>query len=239
MEVKKVININVSNVDIDEATEEIFALCKENKASYVVTPNAEIAQSAYESKELENIINNASVVIPDGIGVVLASKITKNKLKGKLAGVELASELLKRATDQKFVFFGAGEGVAELAAQKTKEKYPDIKIIKTLNGYFENEDEKIKELSQLNADIIFVCLGAPKQEYFMSKAVRQMEKGVMIGLGGTLDVLAGTVKRSPDIFLKLNIEWLYRIAKQPKRLIRAGKLPKYIFTALRYRFLKK
>ncbi|MBE6904004.1 MAG: WecB/TagA/CpsF family glycosyltransferase [Ruminococcaceae bacterium] len=239
METKKIININVSNVDIEQATEEIFSLCDAPEASYVVTPNAEIAQRAYEDKEFEEIINNASVVIPDGIGVIIASKIVKNKLKGKLAGVELAAELLRKAGSRKFVFFGAGEGVAELAAQKVREKYPDIQIIKTINGYFENDEEKIKELAQLDADIIFVCLGAPKQEYFMAKAVSSLKRGVMIGLGGTLDVLAGTVKRSPKIFVKLNIEWLYRITMQPKRLIRAGKLPKYILTALKYRFLKK
>ena len=240
-EIKKIMSINVANVTIDEAVLYTNELISKNEPSYIITPNAEIAQKANEESKFADIINNAGLVVPDGIGVVLASKILNKPLTGKVAGVELAKALLASIanTDKKVVFFGSGEGIAKEAKENILKEIPGINIIAEISGFFDDTDSMIEKLRLLDADVIFVCLGSPKQEYFMAKAVKELSHGVMLGLGGTLDVFAGRVKRAPSFFVKFNLEWLYRIAKQPKRIGRAMKLPKYIIYAVMYKLKGK
>lgn len=226
--------VSYNNVTLDEAaalTEEL--LCEE-KNHMVVTPNAEIAYMATKDIKLNKIINSADMVVADGIGVVYASKIYATPVKQKVPGVELGERVLKNAAESgRGVFFlGAKPGVAELAAAKVSEKYPGINFVGIRDGYFKDDNEIVESINASGAEILFVCLGAPKQEQWMAKNKDKLNVRLMLGLGGSLDSYAGTVKRAPDIFIKLGLEWLYRLLKEPKRFGRMLALPKYMFAVI-------
>ncbi len=226
--------ISYNNVTLDEAADKCEALLCEEKNHMVVTPNAEIAYMAVKDKQLGDIINSADVVVADGIGVVYASKIYGTPVKAKVPGVELGLRVLENAAKSgKGVFFlGAKPGVAELAASKLSEKLPGINFVGIRDGYFKDDREVIENINSSGAEILFVCLGAPKQEKWMAQHKDEINVHLMLGLGGSLDSYAGTVKRAPDIFIKLGLEWFYRLLKEPKRFGRMLALPKYMFAVI-------
>lgn len=229
-----VYGVSYNNVTLDEAaalTEELLA---EEKNHMVVTPNAEIAYMAAKDSSLGEIINSADIVVADGIGVVYAARIYGTPVKAKVPGVELGERVLANAAKSgKGVFLlGAKPGVAELAASKISEKYPGISFAGIRDGYFKDDDEVVAEINASGAEILFVCLGAPKQEQWMAKNKDKLNTRLMLGLGGSLDSYAGTVKRAPDIFIKLGLEWFYRLIKEPKRFGRMLALPKYMFAVI-------
>lgn len=226
------------NVTMDEAFEKAVSLINSDGFSYMVTPNSEIVQACIENPPLYNVINSADLIIPDGIGVVYASKILKTPLKEKVAGVELAERIIKYAAEngEKIYFFGGGkktaerEAVYELAAKALAEKYPGFEAVGR-DGYFgeEETDDIIADINASGAKILFVCLGAPKQEKWIY-ANKDKLTGITFaaGLGGSLDVFAGTAQRAPDFYLEHNLEWFYRLIKNPSRAGRMLKLPKFL-----------
>ena len=131
--------------------------------------------------------------------------------------------------------FGSKPGVAETAKAKMEEKYPGIRVVGTRNGYFKPEDnaEIVEQINESGADLLLVCLGAPKQEKWIAENRDKLKVKLCMGVGGTLDVFAGTSKRAPEIFIKLNLEWLYRGLKQPSRLIRFVALPKFMIEVMK------
>lgn len=227
------------NVNMDEAMETAVEMVKTEGLSYMFTPNSEIVQNCIENRELFEVINSASLIIPDGIGVVYASKILKTPLKAKVPGCEVAERLMEYAakSGDGVFFFGGGkktdekEAVSTLAKQKMCEKYPGLNVVGTRHGYFTEADVPaiIEEINNSGAKILFVCLGAPKQEKWIYDNRDALKVNFAAGLGGTLDVFAGTVKRAPEFFIKANLEWFYRLLCMPSRLGRMMKLPKFLF----------
>lgn len=226
------------NVTMDEAFRKAVTLIETEGFSYMVTPNSEIVQACVENPALYDVVNTADLTIPDGIGVVYASKILKTPLKEKVAGVEMAAKIIEYAAKEhkKLYFFGgakASDGkkaVWELAADALREKYSAIEI-DGRDGFFgeEETDDIIDGINQSGAQILFVCLGAPKQERFIYKNRKKFTSvRFAAGLGGTLDVLAGVADRAPEFYLKHNLEWLYRFSKNPSRVGRMMKLPKFL-----------
>lgn len=226
------------NVNMSETMEKVISLIRSEGFSYMVTPNSEIVQACIEDPSLYKVINSADLVIPDGIGVIYASKILKTPLKEKVAGVEVAEKVIKYAADngEKIYFLGGGkktqqtDAVHELAAKKLAEKYPGFTAVGR-DGYFgeEETDDIIADINASGAKILFVCLGAPKQEKWIYKNKDKLT-GITFaaGLGGSLDVFAGTAKRAPDFYINHNLEWLYRFANNPSRVGRMLKLPKFL-----------
>lgn len=244
--------LSFDNVNFDEA----LALCldyvhhpKEDGSSAVLhTPNSEILQLCIEHNEYYEIMGSADVIIPDGIGIILASKVLGTPLrKGKVAGVEIAEALLREAAREGLrVFFYGGRpasdgnpSVAETAAARMKEKYPELCICGTLDGYIKDEAAVISRIHDSGADILFVCLGVPKQEEFMFRNKSQLGTKLCCGFGGSLDIFAGTAKRAPKIFIKLGLEWLYRLISEPRRFFRMLSLPKFLFGTIIYRISGK
>lgn len=229
-----VMGLNFDNVTMDEALSSARALLERQQASYIVTPNAEIAYEALHDDSLRALLNEADMMLPDGAGVVLASKLLKTPLKQKVAGVGFADGLLTLlAKEGRGVYLlGAKPGIAELAAEKMREKNPSLLISGLHDGYFTDEAAIVDDINASGADVLFVCLGAPKQELFMKRHKEDLNIKLMIGLGGSLDAFAGTVKRAPKWMIRLSLEWLYRLIKEPKRFGRMLRLPKYLFAVL-------
>ena len=229
-----IMGIQFDNVTMDEAIDQAKRILSGRKTCYAVTPNAEIAYEAIHDETLRTLINEADLVLPDGAGVVLASKLLKTPLKQKVAGVDFADRLLGvLATTGKSVYLlGSKPGIAELAAEKMRQKHPGLIICGMHDGYFKDEAPIVEAVNEAAPDVLFVCLGAPKQELFMKRHLDDLHVKLMIGLGGTLDSFAGTVKRAPKWMIRCNLEWLYRLIKEPKRFGRMLRLPKYLFAVL-------
>lgn len=225
-----VMGIRFDNVTMDEALARAEEILRGSETCYVVTPNAEIGYEAMKDASLCALLNEAAMVLPDGAGVVLASKILKTPLKQKVAGVDFADNLLGLLcrSGQSVYLLGSKPGIAELAAEKMREKHPGLLICGMHDGYFKDEAPIIKAINEAKPDVLFVCLGAPKQEHFMVRHQKELSCRMMIGLGGSLDAFAGTVKRAPKWMIACNLEWLYRLLKEPKRFGRMLRLPKYI-----------
>lgn len=241
----KTINIRgvaFDDVDISEAIAKCEAFLDKDGAKIIHTPNAEIVQMCVESEEKRRLVNSADLIIPDGAGVILAGKILGTPVKkGKVAGIELCEKLAANAGKwgKKVYFLGGKPGVADAAAAKLKEKYPDLPIAGCADGYFKDDAPVIEKINASGADILFVCLGVPRQEEWMSANREKLNVRLMGGFGGSFDVFAGAVKRAPEFFIKCNLEWFYRLCKEPKRIGRMMKLPKFIFGALKDKIIHK
>ncbi|MBQ1265031.1 MAG: WecB/TagA/CpsF family glycosyltransferase [Oscillospiraceae bacterium] len=236
-----IMGLNFDNVTMAEALEKAEQMLTADGAQYIVTPNAEIAYEAMHAEELRTLINGAAMVLPDGAGVVLASKILGKKLKQKVAGVDFADGLLSvlEKTGKTLYLLGSKPGIGELAAEKMLLKHPHLNICGIADGYFKDEAPVVEKINASGADVLFVCLGAPKQEQFMKRHQNALHVRMMIGLGGSLDSFAGTVKRAPKWMIRLSLEWLYRLIKEPKRFKRMLRLPKYLLAVVAERIRGK
>lgn len=229
-----VMGLKFDSVTMDEALSRAEALLRGEKAAYVVTPNAEIAYEALHDIQLREMLNGADLMLPDGAGVVLASKLLRTPVKQKVAGVDFAAGLLGilERNGQSLYLLGGKPGIGELAAQKMLEAHPQLRIAGIADGYFQDEAPVIAKINASGADALFVCLGAPKQERFMVQHRQELHVHLMAGLGGSLDAFAGTVQRAPAWMIRLNLEWLYRLIREPKRFRRMLRLPKYLWAVM-------
>ena len=234
-----ILGVNVDSITFADAVDKAEALVKADGVSMIFTPNPEIVMCAKNDAELKNILNSADLCTADGIGVVYASKILGSPVPDRVAGFDLVCALLERMskTGDGVFLFGAKPGVAEAAKAKMEEKYPGIVVSGTHNGYFkpEDEDKIVEEINASGAKLLLVCLGAPKQEKWIAQNQNRLKVNLCMGVGGTLDVFAGTAKRAPEIFIKLNLEWTYRILKHPSRIGRFAALPKFVIEVLKNR----
>lgn len=232
MEKIDVLGIKFDNVNMEEAIQRCEEFLKENSGNLIVTPNPEIVMKAKDSQEFKDIINSAELVIPDGIGIIKAGNILGTPLKERVAGFDLICNLIEKYQngEKSFYFWGSKPGYAEEAKKNLEEKYPQIKILGTHTGYFKPEEEEsiINEIRNLNPDILLVGTGAPKQEKIINKYKGEGFFKIGIGCGGSIDVLAGKVKRAPKLFIKLHLEWFYRLLKEPTRFKRMLVLPQFI-----------
>ncbi len=234
---KQVMTIAFDNITMDEAVKSAMDHISAGTRCRVVTPNAEFALQAKKDPRFLNILNRSQLVLADGISVVLASRIIGDPMQGRVTGVGFAQALAAAmAKEGKSLFLlGAKPGVAEQAAKKLQETYPGLRIAGTHDGYFKDEAPVVAAINASGADALLVCLGAPKQEYFMEDHDAGLQVPVMAGLGGSMDVLAGNVQRAPEFFQKYGLEWLYRLCKEPQRWKRMIKLPLYLWDAVLWR----
>lgn len=225
-----VLGVGFDNVTMDEAVEQGMALLRSEGTHYVVTPNPEIVEVCRENGEAMKAVNGAALVLPDGIGVIKGAAMLGTPLKERTPGVEFAAHLMERmaAEGKSLYLLGAKPGVAELAAQRLTEKYPGLQIAGTHDGYFQDDAPVVEAIRQSGADCVFVCLGAPKQEFWMRKNGEATGAHLLCGLGGSLDVFAGTVERAPKFWCDHGLEWFYRLCKEPRRIGRTMKLPLFL-----------
>ncbi len=212
---------NLQRIDALKKAEGFF---KEEKCSQIVTLNIEMITRALKNNELKEAINKSELVLPDGISVLLLGRGLGKYVPERIAGIEFAEELLKISVEKnlKVYFLGGKEEVSQTISSSIKKVYPTLNIAGAHNGYFTEAEELgvIEEINNSRADILFVGLGAGKQEIFINKHKEELKPKIAIGIGGSLDVWAGKVKRAPSIFIKLNIEWLYRVLSQPRERLK-------------------
>ena len=240
-------------VTFEEALTRLTDALQSGEQTALFTPNSEIVQACLEDPTLMETVNSAELVTPDGIGVVKAGRILGTPFPGgRVAGFDLGRALLSKLGGMKkpdgspyrVYFLGGKPGVAEAARDALLAEFPDLAFAGTGDGYFRKEGEEteavIEKVNASGADVLFVCLGAPTQEKWIA-ANRAAMPGVtlLLGLGGSLDGYAGIVKRAPKIFIKLGLEWFYRLCREPWRIKRMSKLPVFYFGTWKYKLTGK
>lgn len=229
-----ILGVQFDNITPQQAVEEGVRLATSPGLSYVVTPNPEIVNQARANADYAEILNAADLVLADGVGIIHAGRILGTPFCGRVTGIEFATGLMARMAEQglRLYLLGAKPGVAELAAQKLQESYPRLLICGTGDGYFDDPQKAAEGIAQSQADVVFVCLGAPKQERFITEFGQTSGAKLMIGLGGVLDVFSGQTRRAPVIMQRMGLEWFYRLITQPSRIGRMIKLPVFLLRAL-------
>lgn len=191
--------------------------------TFVITANPETLMIGVDTPLFDEILkSDKTIIVPDGIGVVKAAHMLNIPVKERVTGVEIVQKLFK-LLDKKsrsLYLLGAKQEVLQKLIERIKQDYPNIKVLGYKDGYIKDKDAAFDQMVELKPDVVLVALGIPAQEQLIYKHYDKFDKGIFVGVGGSFDVLSGTKKRAPQIFIKLNLEWLYRIAKEPKRIKR-------------------
>lgn len=194
-----------------------------NKKKFIITVNPEIIMKSYKNIEIkEMLLNDNNILVPDGISIIKKAKQYNINIKERITGVDISSKALEICNKNKksIYLFGSKKEVLDKLIININQKYPNINIVGFSDGYVEDKDKIMQEIIFLSPDLILIALGVPNQELLINKYIEKAKKGVFIGVGGTFDVLSGCKKRAPKLFIKLNLEWLYRIICEPTRLKR-------------------
>ena len=229
-----VLGVGFDNVTMTEAIARGKELLQGEGTHYVVTPNPEIVEACRADAAAMEAVNGADLVLPYGIGVIYGAKILKTPLKERVPGIEFGTAMIEWcAQSGKSVYFlGAKPGVAAQAAENLKQRFDRLIVAGTHDGYFKDDAEAASWIKQSGADMALICLGAPKQEKFMSSYGEATGAKLLLGLGGSLDVFAGVAQRAPDFYVNHNLEWFYRLIKNPSRIGRMMKLPLFLLHAI-------
>ncbi|MEW9121219.1 MAG: WecB/TagA/CpsF family glycosyltransferase [Thermotaleaceae bacterium] len=232
----KIMDIPIDKVNIEEALDRVKGFLIEDTLHVIYTPNPEIVMAAQGDSVLKEAIEGADLVIPDGIGLIYASKIMKTGLTQRVSGIDLMGEMLNLCNREKksIYLLGGKPGVAQLACENILKKFPSIQVAGKQDGYFKEGElpRIIQEINDSKADILFVALGAPKQEKWIYSNYDKLKVKIAMGVGGCVDIWAGTAKRAPFIYQKLGMEWFYRLLKEPWRYRRMMVLPKFMLKIL-------
>lgn len=222
---KTILNLIAKRVDNEEKT-------------FIITANAEIAMYARENKEYLELTKKSNYIVADGIGIVKGAKILNENIPERIPGIELMMDMLEygNLNNKKVYFYGAKPDTIEKMVTILKNKYPKLNIVGYHHGYHDDSDNKImNEVIQLKPDYVFVAKGCPLQDEWITKVLDNVDKGVFMGVGGSFDVISGNVKRAPELWQKLNLEWMYRLLSNPQRMGRYVSLPKFVIEVLKDR----
>ena len=237
----KLFNLEIDNLTLLEALEKIDDLIASGGCHHVVTANPEILYRALSDKGLYETIAQASLVTADGQGVLLAGKLLDQPFKARVTGIDLAEALCATSGERghKIYFLGGKEGIRKKAQMAILRRYPNANIVGEHHGYFKNDIEPLlADLREKQPDILLVAMGSPYQEEFILRYQKLLNIPVAIGVGGTLDVFSGEVKRAPELVQTLKLEWAYRILSDPKRWRRTLVLPKFVLAVLKEKYKK-
>jgi N-acetylglucosaminyldiphosphoundecaprenol N-acetyl-beta-D-mannosaminyltransferase len=221
----------------DELLTSVF---QNNEKVNIISGNPEVLYNGLMDEQIhKNFNNDSSIIIPDGIGVVYTSKLIKDPVREKIAGIEVMEEIIQHCEKYgKGVYLlGADQSVVENCRIKLLEKYPKLNIAGVHNGFFDIDDceSLIDEINTASVEALFVAMGSPKQDRFIIKYMPRLNVKIFMGVGGSFDVISGKINRAPDWMLKYNLEWLYRVSKEPFRIKRLGAIPKFMWKALKYK----
>ena len=239
MEKIDILGVSLHPVNMSESLDIIETFIEEKTPHLVVTLGTEMTMMARKDKELKDVINKTHLVVPDTAGIVWSASMLHGKKIKKVAGIDLLQKLAERGAQKgyDFYFLGSQEGVAEKAAENLRERYPSLNIAGTHHGYFRGKDEEvIEEIKKVKPDILIIAMGVPSQEKWAYKNLEKLAVPVSIGVGGSFDVLSGKLDRAPAWMIKLNIEWLYRLYREPSRFMRMMALPHFVILILKKKF---
>lgn len=212
---------------------------KKNKRMFIVTANPETFMMSENDDEMKKLLlDKETTLVPDGIGIVKAARMIGYEVEERITGIDIANKLLELGNVYKksIYLFGSKKEVIDSMRDVLKEKYPNLKVAGAVDGYVNDRDKVFNDIKKVKPDIVLVALGIPYQEKLIYKHIKDFNKGIFVGVGGSFDVISGHKKRAPKLFIKLNLEWLYRIMKEPKRLKRFyDSNVKFLFKVRKYK----
>lgn len=232
-----VLGVMIDPVTMEEAVNRLEQFIKSKTCHQVATVNAEMVMLAKQDEEFAQILRHAALVVPDGAGVVWAARRNGFHMPERVAGYDLAQQALKKASEKGYrvFFFGGAPGIAEQARKVAEQLYNGITIVGTRDGFFrpDEESEIVEQIRLAQPEMLLAALGVPKQEKWLYRNLATLDVPVSIGIGGTFDVMAGVTTRAPLWVQRSNLEWLYRLLSQPRRIIRMMALPRFVYQVLR------
>ncbi|MFC2947529.1 WecB/TagA/CpsF family glycosyltransferase [Virgibacillus sediminis] len=225
-----ILGVDVSVETYESLKSKLFSAEAEEKQSFIVAVNPEKIMKANDDPSLKELINTADYQIPDGVGVLIASKLQGGRVTDRITGIDLMIELVGEATSQgKSIFlYGAKPGVAETAKQELEKQHPGLQVAGVMDGYEQDNEKIVENINASGADLVFAALGSPKQEEWIRDNRERLNVSILQGVGGSFDVIAGNIKRAPAPFRKTGLEWLYRLIVEPWRWKRQLNLPKFL-----------
>jgi N-acetylglucosaminyldiphosphoundecaprenol N-acetyl-beta-D-mannosaminyltransferase len=231
------LGVSVSPLSYDEIIADLRVRMAEGQVSTIIAVNPEKVIAANKDAQLMTLINESTYQIPDGVGVLLASKLKGGAIRSRVTGVDMMERLVRMAAEHgdRVFFYGAKREVVEKAAANLKEIYPSLVVAGIQDGYEQDEELVVQRIQEAKADILFVAMGSPKQELWIRRNKERLGVKVYQGVGGSFDVFAGHVKRAPKAFRQLGLEWFYRLASDPKRIKRQMALPRFLIRILLHR----
>ncbi len=231
------LGVPVDPVTMEQAVERARRWLKDGRQGNILAVNPEKIITARADEEVHGFLTSASLLIPDGIGVVLGARWLGLGRFERVAGADLMPKLCAMAEVEGYSVFlyGASESVNQRACAELERRYPALIIAGSSHGFVTPEDMPglVDRINQSGAMLVFAALGSPRQERWMQTWMPQLKARIFQGVGGTFDVLAGEVRRAPKFFRALNLEWLYRLLSNPKRLLRQTALPRFMFNILK------
>ena len=243
MSICTILGVPFTNITPEQAVDTVVSYLKGNGKAMIFTPNPEMVMEARKNKEFMKILNSSTMNVPDGIGIVYGSKFTSNPIRQRVAGYDLMLGVFDKMKDmgKTAYFFGCAPEIADRAKFAIEKRFPGLKIVGTANGYFDNEREKeiIDEINTLKPDLLLVGIGFPKQEKWIYDHIKDLNIKAAAGVGGSFDGWSGNVQRAPEFFIKHNLEWFYRLVKQPSRFVRMLQLPLFMIVVIRNRIFGK
>jgi N-acetylglucosaminyldiphosphoundecaprenol N-acetyl-beta-D-mannosaminyltransferase len=235
----QILGLPIHIVDMPCALEVIDGFIQARSPHHIITADASMLVMAQQDAVLRGIIVQADLVTPDSTGILWAARRHGTRLRERVSGVEIVEQLCAASAEKgyRLYFLGAAPGIAEQAAERMRRKYPGAQIVGTRNGYFTPEDTApiLAEIRACAPDILCVALGIPKQEKWIATHREQLGVPVLIGVGGTLDVLSGTVRRAPRLFQLARLEWLWRVLSNPRKIGKVMLLPRFVVMVQRAR----
>ena len=226
-----ILGVRFHNVDRAQAIERVLGFMQEEgEPRAVFTPNPEMVMRACDDSNFRDTLNRGHMVVADGIGVVIASRILGGGIRQRVAGCDLIQDIMASASHCRVFVLGAKPGVAELATLRLVREYPNIEIAGFAHGYFSNDEEAgvVAQVRASTPDLLLVGLGFPRQEFFIDRHLNALGAKVAVGCGGSIDVFAGEVRRAPKWVCSMGLEWLYRLVRQPSRIGRMLSLPMFV-----------
>ena len=231
---ENILGFDVCSTNKEQLLEEIMNDFEKGESLIIININPEIVVKNYENDEMKKQFNDEKYQIPDGIGIVYASKIQKGRIEERITGIDFMLKICEKSSyyNGKIFLYGAKPEIAEKAKDELEKQYPDINIVGTCDGYTK-EEIVINKIKDSNANILFVGLGSPKQEEFIFRNKDKLSNiKIFMPVGGSFDVISNTLKRAPKWMIKANLEWLYRLLKQPQRIFRQLSIVKFIILVL-------
>lgn len=229
MDKEKILGFNVITYNSEKLLKGIFDDYLNNEQLFIVNINPEIVVSNYKNEEIKQTFNKQKYQIPDGAGIVWASKKKKGNIKERITGIDLMQKICEKSQEYscKIFLYGASNENINNAKKELVKTYPNINIVDICDGY-EDEKKVVNRIKKCNAEIVFVGTGSPKQEQFIVENKEKLKNvKIFMPVGGSFDVISKSKKRAPKWMIKCNIEWLYRLFQEPKRIFRQVKILKF------------
>lgn len=231
-----ILGVPFFNTNRHQFVQQIDRHISHNEKKFIVTANPEIVMKANDEPDYMEYIKAASYITADGIGIIKAAQLLDRPIEERVTGYDTMMDLLRLANEKKYSIYllGAKPETLEKTEAEIKKQFPQIQISGSHHGYFDWESSEIRdEIIEKKPDLVFVALGVPRQEQWIAQNLPYFDKGIFMGIGGSFDVIAGTVKRAPVMWQKMNLEWFYRLLKQPSRFVRMLALPKFVIHVLK------